>query len=134
MDRSHCMERLSKRMDDYMTLKIDPKTKDFVFDQNGIMETVSGADVIAQNVQICLTAWKGDFAEIPGHGTDYQKIFGDSTNKEDIEEAIRESIYQEREIEQIEEQEVIKNENGKSKVNFKARLNDGVKIGAEELI
>lgn len=121
-------------MDDYTTLKIDSKTKDFVFDENGIMETISGADAIAQNIQICLTAWKGDFVELPEHGTDYQKIFGENTDKEEIEEIIRESIYQEKEVEQIEEQEMTKNENGKSNISFKARLNNGEKVGTEVLV
>jgi hypothetical protein len=121
-------------MDECMTLKINPETKDFIFDENGIMETVSGADVIAQNVQICLTAWKGDFAELPEHGTDYQKIFGKNTSTEEIEETIRDAIYQEKEVEQIEGQKIIKNENGKSKINFIARLNDGSKVGTEVLV
>lgn len=134
MDRSYYMGRLSKRMDDYTTLKIDPETKDFVFDENGIMEIVSGADAVAQNIQLCLTAWKGDFEGLPKHGTDYQKIFGENTNKEEIEETIREAIYQEKEVEQIEEQEVIVNEDEKIKIRFKVRLNDGSKVGTEVLV
>lgn len=117
-------------MDDNMTLKIDPESKDFTFDEEGIMETVSGNDGIAQNIQVCLTAWKGDFEDLPEHGTDYRKILSTDISMEEKEEAIRESIYQEKEVEQIEEQTVI-TENGISKISFRARLNNGSSLVTE---
>ena len=83
---------------DNVTLKIDRDTGDLVIGDDGIMETVSEADTTAQNIEMTLKAWKNDFPIVPGHGTDWQNILGQVMSSEEVEEEIRESIYQETDV------------------------------------
>lgn len=45
----------------------------------------------------------GDFPLVPSHGTDYEKIFKENTELQDIAEEFRESIYQESAVTMVED-------------------------------
>ena len=84
------------------TLKID-ETGDLVIGDDGIMETLSGIDTTAQNIRMNLKTGVGDFPLVPSHGTNYEKIFKEDTELQDIEEEFRESIYQESAVTMVED-------------------------------
>ena len=91
------------------TLKIDPATRDFVFDEDGMLEIVEGDDVYVQNVDCTLKSWKSEFFLDESHGTDYDRVL--SQDYCDIlrgegEEIVREGILQESHVSLIETLEV----------------------------
>ena len=89
---------------DNLTLKIDPETRDLVFDDEGSFQKIYGEDTIIQNVRNTLLTWKAEFFADETHGTDYERILGKNQNDiEDgeIEEVIREAIFQEPSVERI---------------------------------
>lgn len=90
-----------------VTLKID-ETGDLVIGEDGIMETLSGIDTTAQNIRMNLKTGTGDFPLVPSHGTDYEKIFKEDTELQDIAEEFRESIYQESAVTMVEDLTVTK--------------------------
>ena len=63
-------------MNDDFTLRIDPQTRDIVFDEDGMLETISGDEATAQAVRQTLLVYKGEFPLVPSHGTDYEKSWG----------------------------------------------------------
>ena len=114
-----------------MTLKIGEQTNDLEFDENGIMKTVYGSDTTAQNVRMALTAWKNDFLLVPEHGTDYKKFFSEESGKEERAEVIREAVFQEEEVAQVEKIVINDREERKVNVLFQGRLSDGKVISME---
>ena len=114
-----------------MTLKMGEQSNDLEFDQNGIMETVYGNDTTAQNVRMALTAWKNDFLPVPEHGTDYKKFFSVESGDGERMEVMRDAIFQEEEIAQVERLEINNEEERKAHVLFEGRLSDGGIISME---
>lgn len=93
-------------MEENYTLKIDPESRDITFDADGMMETVSGDDTTAQAVRLTLQTWLGEFALVPSHGTDYEAIMGKKPKdltEDEIPEVIRAAIFQEPEVQEVEE-------------------------------
>lgn len=93
-------------MADNMTLLIDPETRDLVFDADGNFAKVYGADTTVQNVRHALVTWKAEFFADVLHGTDYERIMGTNQNEieiSEIEEILREAIFQEEEVSRIDE-------------------------------
>lgn len=89
---------------DNMTLKLDPYTRDLIFDDEGILETIYDDETSAQNVRNTLLVYKGEFPFDQTHGTDYDKIMGrkaSSLPEDEIEEIIRSAIFQETTVSQI---------------------------------
>lgn len=89
-----------------MTLLIDPDTRDLVFDENGLLKTICDSDTVVQNIRHSLLTWKSEFFSDETHGTEYEKIMGLRENdleQSEIEEIIREAVYQESEVSSIEE-------------------------------
>lgn len=90
-------------MDGY-TLKIDEKTRDLVFDDDGCFEEIYGDESSAQAVRLTLLVYKGEFPLDITHGTDYDRIMGQPLSRlpqDEIEEILREAIFQEEEVLQI---------------------------------
>lgn len=120
-------------MDDNMTLKIDPESRDLVLDEDGIMETVAGDETSAQAVRLTLEVWKGEFELVPDHGTDYERIMGKKPHEleeDEIGEVVREGIFQEDAVEQVDALET--NLSGRSlEVSFAGRLTSGTAITTE---
>lgn len=90
--------------DENMTLKIDPETRDLVFDENGSLEMIYGDDTTVQNVRHTLLAWTGEFFADEEHGTDYEQIMGKNENdieSGDIEEVIRDAVFQEPDVSSV---------------------------------
>lgn len=91
---------------DNMTLLIDTETQDLVFDSDGSFQRIYGEDTIVQNVRNTLLAWKAEFFADETHGTDYERFLGKNQNDIDdgeIEEVIREAIFQEPSVTRIDE-------------------------------
>ena len=110
-------------------MKID-ETGDLVIGEDGILETLSGAETTAQNIRMTLKAEKGDFPLVPGHGTNYETILKEDTDLQSIEEEYRESIYQETGISMVEEIKA-KKENRELRVTFRAVTKEGETIESE---
>ena len=118
---------------DGFTLKIDPATRDISFDEDGIMETVAGAAAAAQNVRLTLEVWRGEFPFDPSHGTDYERIMGKKPRDledDEIPEVIREAIFQEPDVEEIEKVDYAIKSRGLD-VSFTGRLSSGTTITTE---
>ncbi len=118
---------------DNMTLRIDPETRDLVFDEDGSFQKIYGTDTTVQNVRHALTTWKKEFFADPEHGADYECIVGTNQNEidlEEIEEIIREAVFQEPDVSRIDELNA--SYDGRSvSAAFTAVLTDGEKISLE---
>ena len=120
-------------MNDDFTLRIDPQTRDIVFDEDGMLETISGDEATAQAVRQTLLVYKGEFPLVPSHGTDYEKIMGKKPNEledDEVPEVIREGVFQEPEVTEVDGVEF--NIAGRSMdISVSGRLASGNTITAE---
>ena len=120
-------------MEDNYTLRIDPESRDITFDTDGMMETVAGDDTTAQAVRLTLQTWLGEFALVPSHGTNYEAIMGKKPKdltEDEIPEVVRAAIFQEPEVEEVEE--VSYTQAGRSlDIFFVGRLSNGNIISSE---
>jgi len=118
---------------DNMTLLIDPETRDLVLDEDGNFEKICGADTTVQNVRHTLLTWKAEFFADLTHGTEYERIVGKNQNEVDrseIEEVVREAIFQETDVSRIDEMNVTYD--GRSvTAEFVATLTNGETIALE---
>lgn len=92
-------------MDRNMTLLIDPETMDLVFDDAGIMRTISGDITTAQCVRLTLLAEKESFPLDTTHGIRLNRILGrknSDLHEDETNEVLREAIFQEQDIASIE--------------------------------
>lgn len=114
-----------------MALKINEETRDLEFDKNGILQTIEGNETTAQNVRMTLTAWKEDFELVPKHGTDYKKFFSEDCTTEEREEVLRDAIFQEENMKQIESIEIQNVSERRVSVSFSGVMEDESKISME---
>lgn len=116
-----------------MTLRIDPETRDLVFDEEGSFQKIYETDTTVQNVRHALLTWKAEFFADPEHGADYERIMGKNQNEietEEIKEVLREAVFQESEVSRIDELNV--SYNGRSvSAEFSATLMSGEQISLE---
>ena len=113
-----------------MTLLIDPETRDLDFDEAGFFKKIYDADTTVQNVRHALLTWKAEFFADETHGTDYERIMGVRQNDIDqgeIEEIIREAVFQEPDVSRIDEISVSYEKRSVS-VEISAILASGEKI------
>lgn len=85
----------------HYTLKLDPQSRDLLFDENGVMETLEGDAATTQNVENTLLAWKGEFLLEQTHGTPYDRILGKGyydVSHGEAEEVIRDGVLQEHRV------------------------------------
>ena len=75
---------------------------DLVFNASGNLEMVYGKDEIAQSVEMILTTNKGEWFMNEEFGLEYSQITDKLQTKKDIEFALREAIFQEERIEEVE--------------------------------
>ena len=90
-------------MENY-TLKIDPRARDLVLDDDGMMELVDGDNSSAQAVRLTLEAWKGEFPFDPTHGTEYDRIAGKKArelSEDEVPEVIRDAVLQETTVSEV---------------------------------
>lgn len=82
------------------TLKLDPQTRDIVFDEDGLLATIAGDDATVQNVNVNLNTWMGEFLLDETHGTDYERVLGEpnSFSRSEGEEIVRDSVLQEPKV------------------------------------
>lgn len=100
-------------MNEY-AIYINSDTRDFEFDEDGLIKTVEDEKSYAQGVEILLRTFKGEFFLLPNHGTDYKKFLGISQkyiDEEVIKAVIRNGIFQDNHIRQIDLLEVDFSEN-----------------------
>lgn len=120
-------------MGENMTLLIDPETRDLVFDENGHFRKIFDEDTTVQNVRHALLTWKAEFFADRIHGTDYERILGKNENElevGEVEEVIREAIFQEPDVSRIDELTVTVS-NRSVAVEFLAVLVDDTRIRLE---
>ena len=116
-----------------MTLLINPKTRDLVFDENGNFKKIYDTNTIVQNVRHALVTWKAEFFADQTHGTDYERIMGKNVNEVDvneIKEVLREAIFQEPRVQWINSLDVTYDGRNVTAV-FAAALSDGETISME---
>ena len=116
-----------------MTLLIDPDTRDMVFDEDGLLKTIYASDTVVQNIRHSLLTWKSEFFADETHGTEYEKIMGLRENdleKSEVEEIIREAVYQESEVSSVEKTN-ISYEKRSLIVEVVAVIKDGKKVRLE---
>ncbi len=111
---------------DNMTLMISGKG-DLVIGDDGIMQTINGADTTSQNICMTVKAWKEDFPLVPEHGTDHNSVFGADADDGRIKEVYREAIFQEDAIAQINNLSVERNGREVS-VSFEALTENGTEV------
>lgn len=112
---------------DNHTLKIDEETRDLVFDEKGNLEMISSDETTAQAVRLTMQAYKKEFPLDITHGTGYDRIMGRSLSqlpKDEIDEVMREAIFQEDEVLQVDQLEIEFNGRELS-VNFVGTLQSG---------
>ena len=93
-------------MSDNMTLLIDPHTHDLVFDEDGSFKKIFDKDTSVQIVRHALSTWTEVFFADLEHGRDYESIVGRNQNEiedEEIKEVIREAVFQEPDVQRIDE-------------------------------
>lgn len=93
-------------MSDNMTLLIDPHTRDLVFDEDGSFKKIFDKDTTVQNVRHALSTWREEFFADLEHGADYESVVGRNQNEiedEEIKEVIREAVFQEPDVQRIDE-------------------------------
>lgn len=118
---------------DNMTLLIDPETRDLVFDDSGMLVQIYDEETTVQNVRHTLLTWKEEFFADDEHGTDYERVIGKSQNEidnDEIEEIIRDAVFQEPEVSRIDSMSVTY-ENRRISVDFSATLENGESITLE---
>lgn len=118
------------------TLKLHPDTRDLIFDAAGIMQTVEGDNAAAQNVDVVLSTWLGEFFLDETHGTDYGRIL--SQDHYDVldgeaEEVVRDGILQEPQMSMITSVDVSIRDKRTLVVGFTGELASGTIITREEL-
>ena len=114
-----------------MTLKMNEQTSDVEFDEDGMLQTIEGDETTAQNIRMALTAWKGDFELVSGHGTDYKKFFSERCSQEEEEEILRDAILQEEGVRQIESVEIEKSEERNVSISFSGIIGNSKGINME---
>lgn len=108
------------------TLEIN-QDGDLVIGADGMMRSIEGADVTAQNIRMALKAAKGDFPLVPEHGTDYGLVFGIAADQDSIREAYREAIFQEEDVGQVERLDV--DISGRdARIEFQATTGSGTEV------
>ncbi len=118
---------------DNMTLRIDPETRDLVINESGCFERIFNEDTTVQNVRHALVTWKREFFADEVHGTDYERIVGtnqNDVNNGEVEEVIREAIFQEPEVSWIDALSITY-ENRVISVQYSATLRNGERISME---
>lgn len=116
-----------------MTFLIDPETRDLVLDENGDFVRIYDEEAVAQNIRNTLLAWKGEWPLNLEHGTDYARIMGlkgADYDQDRAEEVIREAIFQEPMIRQIDELKLVRADRELT-VSFTATLTNGKTITLE---
>lgn len=113
------------------TLRIDPVTHDLVL-KDGDFEIIEGDETVAQCVRVTLEVYKGEWFLDENHGTDYERIMGLNPSDDEIQDIIREAIFQETDVQFIDVLEVSRDlTTRRLAVNFKGRLKSGESITLE---
>lgn len=118
-----------------MTLKIDTETMDLVFDDDGMCECIYGDETTTQCVRLTLQTGKESFPLDLEHGTAWEQILGRKMSDladDEVDEIIREAIFQEDDVEQVDSLAVERDESGRHlDIAFTGTLYGGRQISTE---
>ena len=115
-------------MKDNMSIYIDPETLDLDFDDAGIMRQTFGDETTA------LQVYKGEFPLDISHGTNYERIMGKKPHEleaDEIPEVLREAIFQEETVAQVDSLEFEPAKGRSLSVSFTGTLTNGGTISME---
>lgn len=121
-------------MKDNMSIYIDPETLDLDFDDAGIMRQTFGDETTAQAVRATLQVYKGEFPLDISHGTNYERIMGKKPHEleaDEIPEVLREAIFQEEAVAQVDSLEFEPAKGRSLSVSFTGTLTNGGTISME---
>lgn len=96
-----------------MCLALDPVTHDLILDKDGNFIEVYEDEATASCIQNTLLVWKGEWFLNKEHGTKYSRIFGprsSTVTDEDIREVVREAVFQEKNVQRVEEIEITRDD------------------------
>jgi hypothetical protein len=116
------------------TLNIDYDSRDLTFDEGGMMELIYSDVTTAQCVRLTLQTWKAEFFLDTTHGTEYDRILGKRPHelpKDEVGEVLREAIFQEPDIRQIETMDAEVGNDRQPTATFAATLYSGQTISME---
>lgn len=113
------------------TLKIE--NNDLVFDKSMNLEMVEDEEEIRQSIERTLSTNLSEYFLNVDMGLNYSQIRGKGIKQDDIESAIREAIFQDERIEEVDFTEIITNNKSRSlSVEFNAIANgkniDGLEV------
>lgn len=94
---------------DNLTLMIDPKTQDLIFDETGSFIKTYENNTVIQNIRHVLLTWKNEFFADTTHGTAYEQIYGINQNgidNDEVNEIIRDAVFQEPKVSRIDSLEI----------------------------
>jgi len=116
-----------------LKLELENDTRDIMFDEDGLLETIEGDAATAQNITNTLNAWKPEFILDETHGTEYDRILSHDyydVSGGEAEEAYREAILQENRVSIIKNLEVPVGDRA-AEATFEAELASGTLIRKE---
>jgi len=114
------------------TLFIDPETGDLDFDDEGMLRMIDGGETTAQNVRLTLQTHKESFPLDLIHGTHYDRFLGvKGIDPGEIEEVIREAVYQETDVVEVDSVDVTIQQPRGVGIQFSGRLKSGGDINLE---
>lgn len=116
-----------------LKLELENDTRDILFDEGGLLETIEGDAATAQNVTNTLNAWKKEFILDETHGTDYDRILSQDyydVSGGEAEEVYREAIFQETRVSVLKTLEVDVGSRA-SEASFTAELENGALLEKE---
>ncbi|MDR2686515.1 MAG: hypothetical protein LBB75_02085 [Oscillospiraceae bacterium] len=114
------------------TLYIDPETGDLEFDEDGDFRMIGGGETTAQNVRLTLQTHKESFPLDLSHGAHYDRFLGvKGVAKGVIDETIREAVYQETDVVEVDSLEAVLGGKRNVDVHFRGRLGSGRQISME---
>lgn len=115
------------------TFKIE--NGDLVFDNLGNFEIVEGIDEIAQSIERILTTNIGEWFLNIDFGLNYNEIKGKGIDKQGIELALRDAIFQDERVDEVEFEKInIDNKNRSLEVIFNIKTIDGEREEIEVII
>jgi hypothetical protein len=118
-----------------VTLYLDNETHDIAI-ADGTFVMTADAAAIVQNIRNTLLVYLGEFPLDEEHGTDWERVFGEANiTDEEISEIVRDAIFQEEFVQEVESVTILRNETARSiNVLFIAVLGDGTTIQQEVLV
>jgi len=96
------------------------------------MRMIEEGETTAQNVRLTLQTHKESFPLDLEHGTHYKRFLGvKGVEESEIEEVVREAVYQEADVVEVDSMDVTLQELRRADIGFSGRLASGRNISME---